>query len=258
MRGDSIPTGAQTDDVRVIYVDNHLFAVIKPAGLLSQGDATGDVDLLTLGRQYIGRRFDKPGNVFLGLVQRLDRPVSGVMVLARTSKSAVRLNEQFRARSVVKRYCAVVEGRLLGSGRMEHRIAKSGKRARIVAEDSLKGSRATLRWRTVAEIGGQALVDIDLETGRPHQIRLQLAEAGHPIAGDRRHGAGSGWPGRGIALHCYALGIEHPTRREPLLWTAGPADWDPAWLEQVGALCQEARISSSPSAASDADGRTRI
>ncbi len=210
----------------VLYLDNHLLVVNKPAGMLSQGDETGDASLLEVGKALLKERFGKPGNVYLALVHRLDRPVSGVMVLARTSKAAARLSEQFRARVPQKRYLAVVEGACEGEGTCVDFLVKEDRRVRVVEAGYPKAKRAVLRWRAVAVRDGLSLLDVTLETGRPHQVRVQLAHRGWPLLGDFRYGARRRLDGRNLALHCYRLTLEHPTRREPMTWTAPPpASW---------------------------------
>lgn len=228
--------GRNHREIPVLYLDNHVLVVLKPAGLLAQADSSADIDLLTVGKAFIKDRFNKPGRVFLALVHRLDRPVSGVMVLARTSKAAARLSERFRDRDVVKRYCAIVDGRMLGSGELKGFIKKRGRGPELVSGSTPGAADARLEWRAVAEFGGHTLVDILLVTGRPHQIRLQLADAGHPVSGDRRYGSKTKWPGPGIALHCYALGVEHPTRSESFCWTAAPAGWPDQWGPHISDL----------------------
>ena len=212
--------------MEVLYLDNHLLVVVKPAGLLAQADRTGDDDLLTQGKVFLKEKFNKPGNVFLGLVHRLDRPVSGAMVLARTSKAAGRLSEAFRERRVEKRYVAIVEGRLHGAGEREDYLLKENERVRIVAPGHPKGKRAVLRWRALGEEDGLSLVEVDLLTGRAHQVRVQLAALCTPILGDFRYGATRELDGRNLALHAYRLAFEHPVRREPLGFSAlPPASW---------------------------------
>lgn len=225
----------------VLLLDNHLLAVNKPPGLLVQADATGDLDLLSLGKRFLKERFDKPGNVFLGLVHRLDRPVSGVVLLARTSKAAARLAAQFRARTPEKRYLALVEGRLLGEGRREDHLAKVDRTVRVVRASHPAARPAALRWRalgTTRRRGGDvSLVEVLLETGRAHQIRAQLAAMGHPILGDLRYGARRPFDGQYVALHAVALTVEHPTRRVPLHLRAAPP---PSWRGHFDALVAEA------------------
>ena len=212
----------------VLYLDNHLLVVSKPPGMLAQSDATGDLDVATWAKTYIKERFDKPGNVFAAIVHRLDRPVGGAMVLARTSKAASRLAEQFRQRSVDKRYLAVVEGRMTGSGRAEDwllktRDAKTGTRVRRVGKGTSGAKRAVLDWRVLSVEGGRSLVEVRLETGRAHQIRVQLAGLGHPIRGDLRYGAPTPLAdGRGIALHATRLALDHPTQKDRRTFSSAP------------------------------------
>lgn len=221
----------------VLYLDNHLLVVVKPAGMLAQGDATGDASLLDWGKAFLKRKFDKPGNVFLGLVHRLDRPASGVMVLARTSKAAARLAEQFRRRSPEKSYLALAEGRLAGDGACEDFLVKEDRQVRVVPADYPRAKRAVLRWRAVAHRDGLTLLDIDLETGRAHQIRVQLASRGYPLLGDFRYGARRELDGRNLALHAYRLTVEHPTRREPLAFSAPPPEtWRGFFDAEIAAL----------------------
>ena len=207
-----------------LHLDNHLLVVDKPAGMLSQADRTGDPDLVTWAKTYLKERFDKPGNVFIGLVHRLDRPASGVVVLARTSKAAGRLSDQFRRRSTEKRYLAVVQGVLGERGEAVDGILRGdGGSVRVVAADHPDAQRAALRWRTLAADARQSLVEVELLTGRKHQIRAQLAARGAPVLGDFRYGDATPFAdGRGIALHAVRLTIEHPTRREPMTFSSAP------------------------------------
>lgn len=221
----------------ILYLDNHLLVVCKPAGLLAQADATGDPDLLSLGKDYLKAHFHKPGNVYLGLVHRLDRPASGVMVFARTSKAAARLSEQFRARTPEKRYLAMVEGTCTGSGERVDYLAKTDQQVRIVSPSHPQAQRAELAWRGVAARGGRSLVEVELRTGRPHQVRLQLATMGFPIVGDFRYGATRELDGRNLALHCYRLAIDHPTRQERMTWMAPPpASWGDLFRPEIERL----------------------
>lgn len=222
-----------------LYLDNHLLVVSKPPGLLTQGDRTGDEDLVTWAKAYLKQAFDKPGNVFVGLVHRLDRPTSGVVVLARTSKAASRLSDQFRRRSPRKRYLAVLDGQLADEGEAEDGlIAGDGGRAQIAPLDAPGAKRAVLRWRTVARSDRQSLVEVDLRTGRKHQIRAQLAARGAPVHGDFRYGRGVPFAGgRGIALHATRLTIEHPTLREPTTFVSPPPR---AWRGLFDAAVAEA------------------
>lgn len=210
------------DPLDVIHLDNHLLVVNKPPGLLVQADRTGDVDLLTLARDYLKQRFDKPGKVFIGLVHRLDRPVSGLVVLARTSKAAARLSDQFRRRIPEKDYLAIVEGSCRGAGLAEDYLKEANGGVMITDEGEEGARRASLQWRALGQADGLSLVAVKLQTGRKHQIRLQLAHLGHPILGDVRYGAKRELDGRNIALHAYRLSLTHPTRKEWITWTAAP------------------------------------
>ena len=214
----------------VLYLDNHLLVVSKPPGVLTQADRTGDPDLLSAGKAYLKERFDKPGNVFLGLVHRLDRPASGVMVFARTSKAASRLSRAFRERTPEKRYLALVEGHCTGAGTLLDVLVKEDRHVRVVEAGHPKGQRAELRWRALEQRGGLSLLDVELKTGRPHQVRVQLAHLGFPILGDLRYGARRKLDGRNLALHCYRLALDHPTRKERMAWEAPPpATWEAAF-----------------------------
>lgn len=209
-------------DVRLL--DNHLLVVVKPAGLLAQADRTGDADVLTLGKAFVKAHFGKPGEVFLGLVHRLDRPVSGLMVLARTSKAAARLSAQFRERTLVKTYVALVEGRLDARAVFEDFLLKTDETVRVVRAGTPGAKAARLRAEPLLYHDGRTLVGIHLDTGRAHQIRVQLAARGHALVGDRRYGAAAAWRGGRIALHSAALAFAHPTRPETVRVTA-PPDW---------------------------------
>ena len=214
--------------MNVLYEDNHLLVVVKPAGTLAQADETGDDDLLTQGKAYVKEKYNKPGNVYLGLVHRLDRPASGVTVLARTSKAADRLSRAFRERKVSKHYLALVEGRMVGEGEAVDYLVKDSEARRVsVVRASHPGAKkARLRWRALAVEGQRTLVEVDLLTGRPHQIRVQLATLGHPLAGDLKYGAREEFDGRNLALHAYALALPHPTLKETMRFTAPPP---PTW-----------------------------
>lgn len=221
----------------ILYLDNHLLVINKPPGTLAQGDHTGDETVLTMGKAYLKAHFNKPGRVFLGLVHRLDRPASGVMVLARTSKAAKRLTDQFRRREPVKRYMAIVEGSCAAGERCVDYLVKENRNVRVVDSGYPGAKRAVLQWRKVAHREGVSLVDVHLETGRSHQVRVQLAHRGHPLLGDFRYGARRPFDGRNLALHCYHLAITHPTRRETMHWSTLPADdWNPFFEAEIKQL----------------------
>lgn len=209
-------------DPEILHLCNHLLVIHKPAGWLSQEDRTGEPDVLTWGKAWLKREFDKPGNVFLGLVHRLDRPVSGVMVLARTSKSASRLSEQFRARTVAKRYTALLAGTLQDPVKWRDFLRKADEQVSVVREGTPGAREAWLEVQPIAQVNGRTRVEIDLGSGRGHQIRVQCAHHGHPVVGDSRYG-GPQWLHAGrIALHAHYLGLQHPTQGQRLAFEAPP------------------------------------
>ncbi|MGI6546017.1 MAG: RluA family pseudouridine synthase [Fastidiosipilaceae bacterium] len=219
------------DPIVILYEDNQVIAAIKPAGVLSQQDHTGKPDMLTILKTYIKEKYNKPGNVFLGLVHRLDQPVRGVMVFARTSKSASRLSEQIRTRTVEKEYLAVVSGRPPQSnGVLKNALKKDRAANRVqVSSKSAGGRMAVLRYQHIGSSreGGLSLLRIELETGRAHQIRVQLAEAGCPIWGDQRYNE-TARHGQPIALLAHRYSFWHPTRKTRLDITA-PLEDVPPW-----------------------------
>ncbi|HLU46517.1 MAG TPA: RNA pseudouridine synthase [Planctomycetota bacterium] len=218
--------------MQVIYVDNHLLVVSKEPGVLTQGDATGDPDLLTEARTWVERQFAKPGRAWLGLVHRLDRPVSGVVVFARTSKAAARLSAQFRDRVPRKRYLAIVEGLAPQEARRADWIIEGHRGSRIGAPTDRNAREARLSWTRLGAKRDLSLLEIELETGRRHQIRVQLAAAGHPIVGDLRYGARRIFDGRNLALHAWRLEILHPVGGDRRVFRADPpATWR-GWFDR--------------------------
>jgi 23S rRNA pseudouridine1911/1915/1917 synthase len=213
----------------VLYEDNHCLAVDKPAGLLTQGDASGDASLVDLVRDDLKRRYAKPGNVYVGLVHRLDRPVSGVVLLAKTSKAAARLSAQFRAGTVEKVYLAIVEGRVADeAGEWSDRLVKDA--ARNVVRVGEEGVEARLAYRVVGRSARTTTLELRPVTGRSHQLRVQLASRGLPILGDRKYGARESLRaldgGFRIALHARRLAFTHPTTRAAIaVESPVPADW---------------------------------
>lgn len=228
---DSTPSGCYLARMlHILHEDNHLLVVLKPAGLLVQGDRSGHTTLLDLARCDLKERYQKPGNVYLGLVHRLDRPVSGVLVLARTSKAASRLSAQFRDKTVQKRYLAVVQGRVDGPGEtLRHHLAAKGDVRGVtrVAETPFPGSKpAELRYIVRGTRPDRSLLEVELVTGRRHQIRAQLARTGHPIWGDVKYGARRQPEYSGIGLHARSLQLAHPVGGAPLTFEAPcPGDW---------------------------------
>ncbi len=212
----------------ILYEDNHLLAVVKPAQLPTMGVAAGKPSLLTIAKDYIKRKYDKPGNVYLGIVSRLDAPVTGVLVLARTSKAASRLTDQFRRGTVDKSYWALVDeppdperAECIDWMRKDERHRKM----HVTHADHPEAKEARLRYRTIVQLRRATLLEVRLETGRKHQIRVQLARRGHPIIGDRKYGSPTTFAD-GIALHARYLEIIHPVRKTPLRLTAPvPSCW---------------------------------
>lgn len=214
-------TTGTNPDLEILFEDNHLLAICKPAGVLSQEDRTGDPDALTLGKEYLKKEYKKPGNVFLGLLHRLDKPVSGVMVMAKTSKSAARISEQIRQRTVKKSYLAVVKGDPVDFNYLTHHLLKdtTTNRVTVVEEGTKDSKRAELMYQTLERRNGMALLKIKLITGRAHQIRVQLAEVNLPITGDLKYGTAT--PGN-IALHAYEIEFNHPTLKKAILIQSNP------------------------------------
>lgn len=210
-------------DIRVLYEDNHLLVVEKPMNVPVQADISGDEDLLTACKGYIKERYQKPGEVYLGLVHRLDRPVGGVMVFARTSKAAARLTEQFSAHRTEKRYAAVVEGFAPAEGNLfDYLLKNEATNTTAVVPAGTPGAKpARLSFRTLAREKGLSLLNVNLQTGRPHQIRVQLSHRGLPLKGDQRYNPGAR-VGEQIRLWAYALTLTHPTLKEPMTFYALP------------------------------------
>lgn len=205
--------------VKVIYEDNHLLVVEKPVNILSQGDNTNDNDMVNLLKKYLKEKYNKPGNVFVGLVHRLDRPVGGCMIFAKTSKAASRLSEQVRNKSFKKTYRAVIHGNMdKRSDNLLDYLYKNKKTnmVSVVSKNTKEAKDARLSYETLDSKKGFSLVQIDLQTGRPHQIRVQFASRKHPLFGDQRYGQHLNKVGQQIALWSYKIEIQHPTTKENL------------------------------------------
>jgi 23S rRNA pseudouridine1911/1915/1917 synthase len=212
----------------VLYEDNHLLAVIKPAGLATMGTSGNKPTMLSIAKDYIKHRYKKPGNVYLGVMSRLDAQATGVVLFARTSKAAARLTEQFRTRVVDKTYWAIVEEKLEpAEGCFTDFLGKdeANQRMRIVGQMFPGAKAAKLTYRSLRNVRGNTLIEIILETGRKHQIRLQFAHHGHSILGDRKYGSRQSFPS-GIALHARRLVVKHPINADPIILEAPlPATW---------------------------------
>ena len=209
----------------VIYEDNHLLVVEKPINIPVQEDASEDPDLLTLLKQWIKEKDQKPGNVFLGLVHRLDRPVGGVMVFAKTSKAASRLTKQMYARTFEKEYLTVVRGvPMFSSGRLVHWLLKDEDTNIVhsVSEGTPDAKRSILEYECLETQDDLSLIKIQLETGRSHQIRVQMVEMGCVIYGDQKYGVSVNEPGQQLALWSTNIRFFHPTKDEPMMFTSTP------------------------------------
>ena len=216
-------------DIPIIYEDNHLLVIDKPSGVLSQEDRTGDPDVLTLCKKYVKKKYNKPGDVWMGLVHRLDRPVSGVMVLAKTSKAASRLSEQIRKNRMDKTYWAMVEGMASPNETLIHYLEKDSRSNNVSAYNKPRGKakESKLSFETLKQNSKFSLVEIDLFTGRQHQIRVQMAKIGHPLWGDYRYGEEGSKDGKEMGLRAVRLTVEHPTKKEKMTFEADVPNLQP-------------------------------
>ena len=220
-------------DPHILFADNHLLAVNKPAGLLSQDSGTGLRNLEDWAREWVRADKGKPGNVFLNAVHRIDRAVSGIVLFARTSKALARLNEEIRSRHCKKVYHALVEGRSArDADQLVHWLSHEHHRAEVCREGDPGAQRAVLSYVALRQIKDLTLLEIDLKTGRYHQIRAQLAAIGCPIAGDEKYGALQQSRNGDIALHHRRLEITHPTLKTPVNIEA-PYPADSPWWAMV-------------------------
>ena len=207
-------------NMKVLYEDNHLLVVDKDPNIPIQKDSSNDEDLLTELKKYLKEKYNKKGNVYLGLVHRIDRPVSGVCVFAKTSKAASRLSETIRKNELKKKYVAVVEGKLdKKEDTLIDKLLKDTKTNMVKVSD--KGKKSILSYKVLDSKNNMSLVDIDLVTGRPHQIRVQFSSRKHPIYGDHRYNKNVEEKSQ-IALHSYQLTFKHPVSKEELTFTSLP------------------------------------
>lgn len=216
---------------QIVYEDNHMLIINKLCGQLVQGDKTGDLSLIELIKSYIKIRDHKPGNVFLGLVHRIDRPTSGLVIYAKTSKALSRLTQMVKNREIKKIYWAIIpKENIPQQQQLTHFLKKNERnnRAIVFTRDTEGAKRASLTYSIIKNLDNYALAEIDLETGRHHQIRAQLAKIGVPIKGDLKYGAPRSNQDGGISLHARSLEFIHPVTKE-LLHIAAPVPNDPLW-----------------------------
>lgn len=229
--------------IPVLFEDNHILVVVKPVNMPTQEDESRDPDLLSVLKADLKVRHQKPGNVYLGLVHRLDRPVGGVMVFAKTSKSASRLSDAVRTRHLDKTYVAVVHGKpKQPQATLVHWLLKDTKTntVHVVLEGQAGAKEAILDYQTIASTDGLSLIKVKLHTGRSHQIRVQLAAVGCPLYGDQRYGSGLNKPGQQLALWSTELSFDHPTLKESLRFRSLPPEQHPwfLWSESIRDLSQ--------------------
>jgi 23S rRNA pseudouridine1911/1915/1917 synthase len=218
-------------DLEILFEDNHLIVVNKRAGQLTQGDATGDPSLDRLLKQYIKEKYSKPGDVFLGVIHRIDRPVSGVVVYARTSKALIRMNKLFREQKVKKNYWCVVKNRpQLEEDTLHHHLVKNENQNKSYAYNKPHPNTkpASLSYKLISGSDQYFLLDVELHTGRHHQIRCQLSKIGSPIRGDLKYGFPRSNKDASISLHARSMEFIHPVKNETVRILA-PVPSDPLW-----------------------------
>ncbi|MDD5184962.1 MAG: RluA family pseudouridine synthase [Paludibacter sp.] len=216
----------------VLYEDNHIIAVNKSSSEIVQGDKTGDQPLSETIKAYLKEKYNKPGDVFLGVTHRLDRPVSGVVLFAKTSKALARLNEMFKTQEIKKTYWALVKEKPeQPEGRLEHYLTRNEKQNKSTAYDKERSDakKAVLSYRLIAHSDTYYLLEVHLETGRHHQIRCQLAKMGCPIKGDLKYGFPRSNPNGGISLHARSVEFIHPVSKEHIYLTAPVPEDDKLW-----------------------------
>ena len=214
--------------MRIIFEDNHLLVINKDAGVLVQGDKTGDTPLSDLAKAYVKEKYQKPGEVFMGVIHRIDRPVSGLVLMARTSKALERMNEQFKNREIEKNYLAIVRNRpAANAGNLVHWLIKNPETnvTKAYEKEVPNSMRSELNYKLIGELDGFYLLEVNPITGRPHQIRVQLASMNCPIVGDNKYGYPRGNKDKSICLHAHQVKFMHPVKKEEMqLFAALPQD----------------------------------
>lgn len=219
-------------NLNILYEDNHIIVVLKPQNVLSQGDETTDKSLLDMVKEYIKEKYNKPGNVYVGLVHRLDRPTGGVMVFAKTSKAASRLTEQMKDKQFTKKYLAVVVGSpRYKSSRLEHFLKKDEKTnvVKVVPRGVDGAKQAILEYKTIKTVDKVSLLEVQILTGRSHQIRVQMAQIGCPVFGDVKYNGDTLAKGHNLALWAYELSFVHPTTKKQMLFRCIPPTDKTPW-----------------------------
>lgn len=219
------------NNLQILHEDNHLIVINKRVGDIVQGDKTGDVPLCEVVKQYLKEKYHKPGEAFIGVVHRLDRPTTGIVVFAKTSKALTRLNELFKNRQTQKTYWAVVRNAMPEqSGLLHHYLVRNEKNntSKAHVKEVPNSKLAQLEYKTKSKLTNYTVLEINLLTGRHHQIRAQLAATGNPIKGDLKYGFNRSNPDGGIHLHARQLVLTHPVSKEVLEITAPPPQ-DPIW-----------------------------
>ncbi|MEB5685135.1 RluA family pseudouridine synthase [Mammaliicoccus lentus] len=219
--------------INVLYEDNHLLIVEKPVNIAVQEDASKDMDLLNMLKSYIKEKYNKPGDVYLGLVHRLDRPVGGVMVFARTSKAASRLSNELRKQQIYRKYKAIIRGTLPNKqGELVDYLYKDRKKnlVSVVSSKNKGGKKAILEYKVLSKKDNLSMLEVELKTGRSHQIRVQLANQGTPLYGDQKYGEHVNKHGQQIALWASSLSVKHPTKDEMITVESEPPKEYP-WAE---------------------------
>ena len=215
--------------LHVLYEDNHLIAVNKKSGDITQGDKTGDIPLSEIVKDFLKKKYDKPGNVYLGTIHRIDRPTTGVIIYAKTSKALSRMNEKFRNNEISKKYWAIVKNKLpKQSDILENYLSKNNKKNKSFVTKGKDGKYSKLNYKIIKSLDNYHLYEIKPDTGRHHQIRVQLSNIGSPIKGDLKYGAKRSNKDASICLHAREIVFEHPVSKEELKITA-PTPQNTIW-----------------------------